>query len=191
MNSDESIFAAAKKLEADFGYIDVLVNNAGIAVDYEFGKPGLRDILRKQFETNVFGLMVLSEALIPLLKKSKDPRIVNVSSGLGSISLRTKSDIPYYGVTSDPYRMTKSAVNMLTQCQNYHMREFGGKSWAFCPGYVVTDLTGEADRENRIKNGALSPEVSARGIKEIVEGKRDEEFLQFVTISEMGGKYGW
>jgi len=191
VNSDDSIVAAVKKIESDYGVIDVLINNAGICPNYEFGKPGLRDQLRRTFETNVFGAMVLSEAVAPLLERSNNPQIVNISSGLGSIGGRSVSESPYYPVTFDPYRMSKSALNMMTQCQNYNLKRFGVKCWAFCPGYVVTNLTGEEDRQNRINNGALRPEVSAKGIKEVIEGTRVEEPTKFLTVQDLGGGWPW
>ena len=64
-----------------------------------------------------------------------------------------------------------------------------GKVWSFCPGYVVTDLTGSGDRDNRVKNGADSSETSAEGIKEIVEGKRDGEVGAF--LGKFGQQHKW
>ncbi|KAF2469717.1 NAD(P)-binding protein [Lindgomyces ingoldianus] len=176
ISDDESITAAAQQLASEFGRIDVLVNNAGIVVK---GPPS-RDSLRATFETNVYGPMLLTQAIIPLVQKSKDPRIINVSSTMGSIGLRTDPTWAHYKQQFDVYRMSKSAMNMMSACQYFQHKDWGCKVWAYCPGFVVTDLTGREDRQRRIDNGAESSETSAQGILEIVEGKRDGEVNQFV-----------
>ncbi|KAJ4305508.1 hypothetical protein N0V90_001039 [Kalmusia sp. IMI 367209] len=182
VTSDDSIFAAAKSVESQFGRLDVLINNAGVGL----WLPTTRESLHRTFETNVYGPAVLTDALAPLLKRSSDPRIINVSSGLGSIGLRTDPTNPYYTAQDDPYRISKAALNMLSTCQMFNYREHGFKVWAFCPGFVVTGLKATAEegvtdqRKWRAENGAESSETSAQGILEIVEGKRDEEVNCFV-----------
>lgn len=178
VTNDDSIAAAAKQIESEFGRVDVLVNNAGII---KFG-PLTRDLLHTHFDTNVYGPTLLTQALGPLLKKSKDLRIINVSSGLGSVGLRLNPDQEYYhNNLAEIYRMTKAALNMLTANQAYEYREVGGKVWSYCPGFVVTNLSGEEDRQRRKDMGAESSETSAVGIREIVEGKRDGETTKFVA----------
>ncbi|KAF2864949.1 short chain dehydrogenase [Massariosphaeria phaeospora] len=176
VTNDEQIAAAAKKIESDFGRLDILVNNAGI-VAMEVS----RDTLRSTFETNVFGPMLLTQALLPLLKKSKNPKVINVTSELGSITQRADPKSPYYKMPADMYRMSKAALNMLAMGQQATFSEFGGKVWAYCPGYVITDLTGAEDRQNRKDRGAESSETSAQGILEVVEGKRDAEAGCFIA----------
>lgn len=85
--------------------------------------------------------------------------------------------------------MSKSALNMLSACHSASFKEFGAKVFAYCPGFVVTNLTGEEDRQNRIDMGAESSETSAQGILEILEGKRDSEAGGFVT--RYGKSYSW
>ncbi|KAF2795738.1 NAD(P)-binding protein [Melanomma pulvis-pyrius CBS 109.77] len=192
VTDDDSIAAAAKKVEADFGCIDVLINNAGIS-----GTQGMagttasptRENLRAVFETNVYGPTLVTEAVLPLLKASKSPKVINVSSGLGSITMRSDPNDPTYSVSFDVYRMSKSALNMLSACHSASFKKFGAKVWAYCPGFVVTNLTGEEDRQNRVNMGAESSETSAQGILEILEGKRDSEAGGFVT--RYGKAYPW
>lgn len=186
VTSDESISAATKKIESSFGRLDVLINNAGIAYK---GTELTREILTNVFNTNVFGALLLTQSLVPLLQQSSDPRIINVSSGLGSITNRATPGSDSYHVPYYPYRMSKAAMNMMSTCQYYEMKEWGAKIWAYCPGYVVTDLTGKEDREFRIRNGAESPETSARGILEILEGMRDTEVNGF--IRRFGEQWPW
>ncbi|KAL9941859.1 hypothetical protein ACHAO3_006617 [Verticillium nonalfalfae] len=180
ITSDDSIKAAAEQLAVKFDAIDVLVNNAGI---YSHDGPVSREHLQEVFNTNVFGVMLLTQALEPLLKKSVDPRIINVSSSLGSINLRMDKSIREYHVTGEVYRMSKAALNMLTASLAYQYRtwEHPAKLWAFDPGYVVTNLAGEGDRQNKINNGAESAETSAQGILEMIRGDRDGEMDRFVA----------
>lgn len=186
VSDDDSIAAAVKKVEADFGRVDVLINNAGVV-----GKTPspTRADLRTVFETNVFGPTVLTQSLLSLLQASKSPKVINVTSGLGSIGFRSDPSHDTYHVPYTSYRMSKAALNMLTACQYYEFQKFGCKVWAFCPGFVITDLTGKEERQWRKDNGADSSETSAQGILEIVEGKRDAEVGTF--IARYGQQYPW
>ncbi|KAH7389995.1 hypothetical protein BKA66DRAFT_489494 [Pyrenochaeta sp. MPI-SDFR-AT-0127] len=186
-NDDDCITSAAKSIQQEFGRLDVLVNNAGICPETFEPQWPSRETLRSTFETNVFGPSMITEALVPLLKLSKAPRVINVSSVMGSIAAISDHSGGFSGFRVPAYRMSKSALNMLTAYQYYQLKEFGFKIWTFCPGYVVTDLA--RDREQRPANGAESSETSAKGIWEIVEGKRDGEVGTF--IGRYGQQYQW
>lgn len=190
-DDDTSIDAAVQHIEREFGRLDVLINNAGICKETYDGQWPSRDFLRAEFETNVFGPTILSTAVLPLLRQSKSPKIINVSSGLGSISLctTTSDKHPNGAIVRVPgYRMTKSALNMLTAYQYQQLKDEGFRIWSFCPGFVITDLA--QDREAR-KNipGCESSETSAQGILEILEGHRDEEVGQF--LQRYGKRFEW
>jgi NAD(P)-dependent dehydrogenase (short-subunit alcohol dehydrogenase family) len=177
-------------IERDFGRLDVLINNAGICPETAEVQWPSRDTLRATFETNVFGPSVLTEALIPLLKKSKSPKIINVSSSLGSVTYcSTHSDTIAGRIVRYPgYRMSKAALNMLTAYQHQQLKGDGFKIWSYCPGWVITDIG--KDREIRKHmDGCESSETSAQGILEILEGQRDGEVGQFVT--KYGKTYEW
>jgi NAD(P)-dependent dehydrogenase (short-subunit alcohol dehydrogenase family) len=183
VSSDESIFAAVKDITANFDKLDVLVNNAGVLVP----EPTTRAAMRETFEVNVFGPVILTDALAPLLAKSNDPRIINISSGLGSIGARLDPTNAFYEHPGDAYRMSKAALNMASANQKFNHRGKGFRIWSYCPGFVVTDIVmgaaarGEDSRKKRVEAGAESSETSAQGILDIVEGKRDAEedlFLQ-------------
>lgn len=183
---DASIQAAAKKVEHDFGRLDVLINNAGICPERDGQWPD-RKVLQDTFETNVFGPAIVTQAFIPVLKKSSSPRLVNVTSIMASISSISDHSLPYSGARYPGYRMSKAALNMLTAYQYFQLKSEGFKVWAFCPGYVASDIGG--DKEERIKQGVDSTETSAKGLLEIVEGQRDEHVGCF--IGRNGAKYEW
>lgn len=185
-NDDDSIKAAAKKIEEDFSKLDVLINNAGICPERDGTWPD-REQMRTTFETNVFGPTILTEALIPAMKRSSNPRIINVSSTMGSITLISDHSSPYAQVKYPGYRMTKAALNMLTAYQYVQLKPDGFKVWTYCPGYVVTDI-GD-DKEQRKEQGLESSETSALGLLQIVQGERDADVGGFV--GRYGQKYGW
>lgn len=185
-NDDDSIKAAAKKIEEDFSKLDVLINNAGICPERDGTWPD-REQMRTTFETNVFGPTILTEGLIPAMKRSSNPRIINVSSTMGSITLISDHSSPYAQVKYPGYRMTKAALNMLTAYQYVQLKPDGFKVWTYCPGYVVTDL-GD-DKEQRKEQGLESSETSALGLLQIVQGERDADVGGFV--GRYGQKYGW
>ncbi|KAF4625255.1 hypothetical protein G7Y89_g12915 [Cudoniella acicularis] len=178
VTDEQSIANAAAQVEKEHGRLDVLINNAGIISHAQ----KLIDSLRETFETNTFGAAVTTEIFAPLLLKSKSPKLIYVTSELGSLAMRADSTNTHYNLPATAYRMSKAAMNMLMLCD---VQKYGGKglkAWAFNPEYVVTNLsgTGEKGREERIKNGAGDAAESARGIREIVEGKRDGDAGKFI-----------
>lgn len=180
-----------QQIEREFGRLDVLINNAGICKETYDGQWPSRDFLRAEFETNVFGPTVLGAALLPLLRQSKSPKIINVSSSLGSISrcVNTPDKGPAGIVVRVPgYRMTKSALNMLTAYQYQQLKDEGFKVWSYCPGFVITDIGGDREARKNIP-GCESSETSAQGILEILDGQRDAEVGQF--LEKYGKRYDW
>jgi NAD(P)-dependent dehydrogenase (short-subunit alcohol dehydrogenase family) len=186
ITDDASITSAFETITNDYGVLDVLVNNAGIglttAKDY-------RGSIIETINTNAVSALVLTEALLPLLKKSSDPRIINVSSGLGSIADRLDPSSDAYGLPYEAYRMSKAALNMATACIQAKYQSFGAKAWAYCPGFVATNLIGEEERVRREALGVDGGERSAKGIVEIVRGERDHEAGLFVRRD--GGRWEW
>lgn len=120
--------------------LDVLVNNAGISGGFpQSALNATLDQFRTVYETNVFGVVSVTQAFIDLLKKSAEPRIVNVSSAMGSLSLATDHpDFPKMAV----YQSSKSALNMYTINLAFELRELPFKVNMVCPGFTKTDFTG-------------------------------------------------
>ena len=157
VNSDESIAKAAKSVEEKYGRLDVLVNNAGITQRYvdPTGKSR-RNVMQAVFDTNVFGTYENTEAFAPLLSKSKKtPRIVFVSSSVGSMQLRTDPKTPTRATPFTEYPSSKAAMNMI--CLHYAVKyeKQGWKVNASCPGLCKTHLNGFT-RGDPPESGALN-----------------------------------
>jgi len=140
-----SIAAAAAHVAEKFGKVDSLINNAGIAIE-PWGTTTSAvslDIWRKIYETNLFGLVAVTQAFLPLVKKSDAGRIVNLSSILGSLALHANPSSPIYNFKSPAYDSSKSAVNQYTVHLAYELRDTTIKVNAAHPGWVKTDLGGQ------------------------------------------------
>jgi NAD(P)-dependent dehydrogenase (short-subunit alcohol dehydrogenase family) len=136
---DDSVSAAAKTIEREAGRLDVLVNNAGIAGRADGGAQDPTtldlDVLREVLDTNVFGVVRVTNAMLPMLGRASSPRIVNMSSNMGSLTLRT-------GPVLAAYAPSKTLLNSVT---TQYARRFADTNVivnAACPGYVATDFTG-------------------------------------------------
>jgi NAD(P)-dependent dehydrogenase (short-subunit alcohol dehydrogenase family) len=145
VNNAGSIQKAAARIERDYGRLDILVNNAGVMIDDQKKKPSEQslDVWRKTFETNLFGLIATTQALLPLLRKSTGGRIVNLSSILGSINLHATPGSPIYDMKLPAYNVSKSAVNAYTVQLAYELRDTKIKVNAAHPGWVKTEMGGE------------------------------------------------
>ena len=144
ISNDESIAKAATQIEHKYGRLDVLINNAGITQRY-VDPTGMsrRMIMQAVFDTNVFGTYETTEAFAPLLAKStKIPRIVFVSSSVGSLQMRTDSKTVTRATPFAEYPSSKAALNML--CLHYAIKyeKEGWKVNASCPGLCKTHLNG-------------------------------------------------
>ncbi len=141
-NTDD-IQKCANYLQTTFGKLDVLVNNAGIALEWD-GKPTSVDKVRRTLEVNLIAPFAISEALLPLLEKSTDARIINQSSMLGSIATAENSWNNVAAFMSVGYSTSKAGLNMLTQIQSKTLANKGILVAAAHPGWVKTDLGTQA-----------------------------------------------
>lgn len=136
VTDDESVATLAAWLGERFGRVDVLINNAGIAIDHFsaslFELP--LETLRTTLETNLFGVLRVTQALAPLLRASAAGRIVNLSSGMGQLA-----DM---GAGAPAYRISKTALNAVTRILAVETAGTGIKVNSVCPGWCRTDLGG-------------------------------------------------
>lgn len=146
---DPSTFEPARNsIEQQFGQLDVLVNNAGFAIDWEYKADTVPlELVRKTFEANFFGLIDLTQRLLPLIKKSSAGRIVNQSSGLGSLTLHTTPNSGLENIKPFAYNSSKTALNAFTVHLADALKDTPIKVNSAHPGSVKTDAnpTGELD----------------------------------------------
>lgn len=137
----ETVERAARHIEEDFGHLDILINNAGITGTVRATPSGTDvDDMRAVYETNVFGVVTVTNAMLPLLRKASSPRIVNVSSEVGSIGLQMDPEGPMWQMSALPYPSSKTALNMITAQYAKELWDTGIKVNAANPGYTKTDL---------------------------------------------------
>jgi NAD(P)-dependent dehydrogenase (short-subunit alcohol dehydrogenase family) len=184
VEDDTSISKAIDTVTQQFNRLDVLVSNAGTAAPGTSGRAQLSQI----FSINVFGAMLVSEAFIPLLLKSHRPYLIQVSSGLGSVTHACDPQSPYYPAAWDEYRMSKAALNMMTIQMHKRLQERNVRVFAFCPGLVRSSLRGESEEAVSAGGQAGDPLESGRGILGIVLGERDGEAGGFINKD---GRLAW
>ena len=141
VSDSDSVNAARAELGKKTESLDVLINNAGISGGRPQGAlEASIEQYRSVFETNLFGVVRVTQAFIDLLRNSPEPRIVNVSSSQGSLTLASDPDNQYYHHKGAVYQPSKSALNMYTIALAYELRETPFKVNAVDPGFVATDF---------------------------------------------------
>ncbi|WP_426644339.1 SDR family oxidoreductase (plasmid) [Priestia megaterium] len=141
----DTIQSAVKQIDQQYGSLDVLINNAGIGLDGGVPPSQLElTNLKRTYETNVFGLFSITKAMLPLIKKSPTGRIVNLSSGLASLTLNSDPESEFYGLNSLAYMSSKTTVNALTVLFAKELSNTSIKINSADPGYTSTDLNGHS-----------------------------------------------
>lgn len=144
----DDIKSLVAQIEKDYGHLDVLVNNAGLIQGESFQGDSTQTVsgndLRETFNTNFFGVVDLTQALLPLIKKSEAGRIVNLSSVLASLSLHSDEQSPIYGSRSMAYNASKTALNQFTIHLAASLKNTNIKVNSAHPGWVKTELGGDA-----------------------------------------------
>ena len=142
------IAAAAEAISSKFGRLDILINNAGImveSVDWSLNTTATvaPNILRETYDTNFFGVVALTQALLPLLLKAPAGRIVNLSSIMGSLTLHATEGSPIYNSKPFAYDSSKSALNAFTVHLAHALKDTPVKVNSAHPGWVKTEMGGE------------------------------------------------
>ncbi|WP_030056962.1 MULTISPECIES: SDR family NAD(P)-dependent oxidoreductase [Streptomyces] len=175
--------AAAELIAAEYGRLDTLVNNAGVARDWRRTPEELPvEAVRETYETNVFGVVAVTNAVLPLLRRSPAGLIGNVSSGLGSFSFLADPDSPVWEhATLLAYNSSKAALNAVTLVYARALRDSGIKVSALEPGYCATDLNGHSGHSSAEEGGRRI----ARQLGEAAAGPTGRFF------HPEGGTYPW
>jgi len=155
-----SIAGAAERIRGEFGRLDLLVNNAAISntgrrgsslqehVQLSRASNVSLDEVRAVWETNVFGVLAVYQAMLPLLRKSSDARIVNVSSGVGSLTANADPASPYHAMFGPVYPASKAALNAMTLAMMVELEATGIKVNLVSPAFTKTNLNGYAGTES-------------------------------------------
>ncbi len=171
VRSDEDSVAATKYIQEHYKSLDVLVNNAGVISSVRAVNASVNDLM-KVLDTNYFGMVRVTHALLPLLRNSSDARIINISSGMGALA-----DLEAGGYA--PYRLSKANLNAYTILLAAELRATSVKVNAVCPGWVKTDMGG-AGALRSVSKGAETP-VWLATEKNISTGKffRDKHEIEW------------
>ena len=143
VTNDQSVMEARAEVGSKTELLDVLINNAGINGGFpQSSLEATVDQFKTVFDTNLYGVVRVTQAFIDLLKKSTEPRIVNVSSSGCSLTLHNDPTWKYYSHKAALYPSSKAALNMYTIDLAYRLKDSAFKVNAVCPGFVATDFNG-------------------------------------------------
>lgn len=164
VDNPESIITARKALGEKISMLDVLINNAGIsgALPQKAAETDVQ-LIRQVFETNFFGVIEVTQAFIDLMKTAPEPRIVNVTSGLGSLTLHNDPTWKYYNFKATAYVTSKAALNGFTIALAFDLKDSPFKVNAVDPGYTATDF-------NHHSGPGTVEDAAARVVKAAVLG---------------------
>ncbi|WP_038180793.1 SDR family oxidoreductase [Vibrio rhizosphaerae] len=176
VTSQAIIDAASESLSTKMDSLDVLINNAGILGKHNEDRSISVEETVRVFDTNVFGVMRVTQAFLPLLHKSDTPRIVNVSSGIGSLTCQSDPEWPFYPYKSDAYFPSKSALNAYTVAMAAKLGDRGFKVNSVDPGFIGTAFNNYA--------GPGKPENAAEIIVHAATLESDGPNGQFLSESE-------
>jgi NAD(P)-dependent dehydrogenase (short-subunit alcohol dehydrogenase family) len=166
VTDEASITAAAKRVQNEFGRLDVLIQNAAISNTNKQPGQSIEDYvktsrtsnvslaeMRAVWDTNVFGVLAVYQAMLPLLRQTPGARIVNVSSGVGSLTANSDPAFPYRRIFGPVYPASKTALNALTVAMALELEAEGIKVNAVSPGFTKTKLNNYAGTET-VEQGA-------------------------------------
>jgi len=141
---EKSIKSAIERIQAHFGRLDILINNAGIMIDGEEDALNVdQETVRETLRINVLGPLMLCQYCIPLMQAGGYGRIVNMASGLGSLTEMADPESAYAGVRAPAYRLSKAGLNCITTLMAKEVRGDNILINSACPGWVRTDMGGD------------------------------------------------
>ncbi|CAK0785546.1 hypothetical protein CVIRNUC_008756 [Coccomyxa viridis] len=186
VQDSQSIKAAAKTIESKYSHVDVLINDAGINSPFQrASEQSIQDVIDVH-RVNVLGPLMVTQAMLPMIRKGKRKLIVNTSSGDGSIKIlsemglhdeKQRKEDPH-GRSLLPYKMSKTSLNMMTMTFAIDLKDEGITVICYCPGWVRTDMgMHAADEENQPEQ---SPEESV---------KKQLKLFDDMTLESSGGYY--
>ena len=169
VTDQRSISAATERIRKEFGRLDVLVNNAAISNTSKKPEMSVQeyskltrasnvslDEVRAVWDTNVFGVLAVTQAMLPLLREAPAARIVNVSSGVGSLTRNSDPAYAYRSIFGPVYPASKTALNAITVAMAIELESTGIKVNAACPGYTKTNLNNFTGTRT-VEEGAREP----------------------------------
>jgi NAD(P)-dependent dehydrogenase (short-subunit alcohol dehydrogenase family) len=181
VTDQETVKQAAARVDREYGRLDILVNNAAITLDRPY-KPSEMPVerLRETYETNVLGVVAVTNAMLPLLRRSRAAHIANVSSGLGTVGMLSNpgSEWRRYALLLG-YNSSKAALNAITMIYAAELAGEGIRVNAVSPGFCATDLNNHTGRDTAAQGGERTAEqaLSTGGTG--------------VFLSELGGTIPW
>ncbi|KAL1799359.1 hypothetical protein ACET3X_003396 [Alternaria dauci] len=195
LEDDASIAQAFDTISKKHDKIDVLLNNAGAQLDQQVtqGNMTVRDMWNKSWDINVTGTYIVTETFVPLLLKSSQPKLVFITSGTSTL---TEHNNPAMPINRSPpkgwpktsfslpaYRSSKTGMNMMVLEWARILKEDGVKVFAISPGMLATGLGGDA--EVMKKMGAIDPNIGAELVRDVIEGRRDEDVGKVVRKNDI------
>jgi len=157
VTDEVSVSGAARRVEADFGRLDILVNNAGVSIGSGRRPSEVAPAdVRRTYEVNVFGVVTVTNAFLPLLRRAPAARIVNMSSSLGSLARNADPGSGQGAVNLLAYNSSKAALNAVTLEYAKELRGTPIKINAACPGYCATDLNGRRGHRTATQGAVIA-----------------------------------
>jgi NAD(P)-dependent dehydrogenase (short-subunit alcohol dehydrogenase family) len=181
VTNDESVAQAATEFSRQRDHLDLLINNAGA---YQIGKDGKAQsidlaTIESTFDVNFLGPIRVTKAFLSLLRKSEKAKVLNVSSGLGSLGLQLDPSSGFDQMDVFAYNASKTALNAFSVILSNELKKDHISVNSICPGYVATDLNGHS--------GPLTTEESAKGFMDFIS---NDDFITGRFIKQ-GGEHPW
>lgn len=164
VTDDATITGAAAELERRYGRLDILVNNAGIAGGFHGPPSGTtRSGMREVFDTNVFGVVAVTNAMLPLLRRAEVGCVVNLASNVGSLAWQADPESPIKYVNLLAYQASKTALSAVTLAYAKELRDAGIKVNSANPGHVATDINNHAGTRTPSQGAVIAVRLALLG----------------------------